>query len=478
LRELKQERSDSVLRIIRICTQPIREIYRGFRLGTISVYCCLLIGIGAELILLSRIDYVLLKRVGLPIYPTGMAYLVYAILVSCLGFLLWGIRQAISREKMIDRLTGVFLNAGFKNAIGKLPYFISDHPVDDFSRKLRISNAGFPLNKFKSAKESLEASLQVYIDDMRENRSRATVDIIYAHEPMPKRTVIENLMALKGYKFVVGRTRATQVTSSLIENPHLMISGQTGGGKSTATRQIITTLYVNQPQTQFLLVDLKGGLEFQLFEGIRGIQVVGSVEQAARELSILDAILDERMEALKQDGSKDIEQFMCRHRKLAKGKSSRRTPLFRIVIVIDEAAEMFLVQDSRYAQSIQKARRVLSRIARLGRAVGVHLIVATQRPDKQSLDPQVKANLTGVLCFQMQNDASSISVLGNGRATDLPDIPGRAIWKSGPSMTEVQTPLMDPSEVEETFKSFRATELAEESIGEMSNLESSKSKES
>lgn len=78
----------------------------------------------------------------------------------------------------------------------------------------------------------------------------------------------------------------------------------------------------------------------------------------------------------------------------------------------------------------------------------------------------------------MQNDASSISVLGNGRATDLPDIPGRAIWKSGPSMTEVQTPLMDPSEVEETFKSFRATQLAEESIGDVSDSGSPKFKES
>ena len=478
MRELRQERNDSVFRLIRICTQPFREIYRGFRLGTISIYYCLLVGLGTELLLLSRIDYMLLKNMGISTYPTGMGYLIYSILVACLGFLLWGIRQAVSREKMIDRLTMVFLNAGFKNAIGKLPYFIADHPVDDFSRKLRISNAGFPLSKFKHAKESLEASLQVYIDDMRENRTRATVDIIYAHEPMPKRTVIENIMALKSYKFVVGRTRAKQVTTSLIENPHLMISGQTGGGKSTAIRQIITTLYVNQPQTQFLLVDLKGGLEFQLFEGIRGIDVAGSVEQAARELSILDSVLDERMAALKQSGAKDIEQFMNRHRNRTQEKSSRRLPLYRIVVVIDEAAEMFLVQDARHAQSIQKARRVLSRIARLGRAVGVHLIVATQRPDKQSLDPQVKANLTGVLCFQMQNDASSISVLGNGRATDLPDIPGRAIWKNGPSMTEVQTPLMDPSEVEEIFKSFRSTQLVEKSKDEKVNAGLLKGKDS
>ncbi len=458
MRELKHERSDNLYRWIRICTQPFREVYRGIRKRTISIYYCLAIGIGAEVILLSRLDYNFLKSLRINVYPTGTGYLIYSLFAAFSGFLIWGVRQTIAREKMLERLTRVFLNSGFKNAIGKLPAFINDIPVDDFSRKLRISNAGFSLSKFRSAKESLEAGLQVYIDDIRENRSTATVDILYAHDPMPKHTVVENLMALKNYRFVVGRTRAKQITSSLLETPHLMVSGQTGGGKSTAIRQIVTSLYVNQPLTQFLLVDLKGGLEFQLFEGIRGIEVAGSVEQAARELATLDAILDERMTALKAAGCKDIDQYINRHRKTANNIPSRRLPLYRIVIVIDEAAEMFLVHDPQHAQSIQKARRVLSRIARLGRAVGVHLIVATQRPDKQSLDPQVKANLTGVLCFQMQNDASSIAVLGNGRATDLPDIPGRAIWKSGPAMTEVQTPMMSPNEVEEIIKAFKATD--------------------
>lgn len=467
MRELKHERNDNIYRWLRICTQPIYEIYRGFRYRTISIYYCLAIGLGAELILLTRIDYQILRSFGIHAYPTGNTYLVYTVLTALSGFFVWGIRQTISREKLLDRLTRVFLNSGFKNAIGKLPAFIMDLPVDDFSRKLRISNAGFALTKFKSAKESLEAGLQIYIDDIKENRTTATVDIIYAHDPMPKHTVIENLLALKGYKFVVGRTRSKQVTTSLVETPHLMISGQTGGGKSTAIRQIITSLYVNQPQTQFVMVDLKGGLEFQLFENIRGIEVVGDVEHAARELVTLDAVLDERMAALKSGGCKDIDQYISRYRKNVSGPPSRRLPLYRIVVVIDEAAEMFLVQDSHHAQSIQKARRVLSRIARLGRAVGVHLIIATQRPDKQSLDPQVKANLTGVLCFQMQNDASSIAVLGNGRATDLPDIPGRAIWKTGPAMTEVQTPIMTPGEVEEIFRALRATSQVAETQSEV-----------
>lgn len=460
MKELKKEQHDSFYRWLRVVSQPFYEVYRGFRYQTLSIYYCLGIGLLVELILLTRLDRKLLLSLHIKAYPSGNAYLFYMITLALSGFVIWGVRQTLAKEKLLERLTRVFLNAGFKNAIGRLPSFVSDVPVDDFSRKLRISNAGFALSKFRSAKESLEAGLQIYIDDIKENREKATVDIIYAFDPMPKHTVIENIAALKGYKFVVGRTRAKQVTTSLLENPHFMISGQTGGGKSTAIRQIITSLYVNQPQTEFILIDLKGGLEFQLFEGIRGMKIIGSVDKAAGQLSALDQILNDRMAKLKSAGCKDIDQYILRHKKSADKQASRTLPLYRIVVVIDEAAEMFLVQDAANAQSIQKARRALSRIARLGRAVGVHLIVATQRPDKQSLDPQVKANLTGVLCFQMQNDSSSIAVLGNGRATDLPDIPGRAIWKAGPALTEVQTPMMSPSEVEEILKTFKATHVS------------------
>lgn len=104
------------------------------------------------------------------------------------------------------------------------------------------------------------------------------------------------------------------------------------------------------------------------------------------------------------------------------------------------------------ARSVRRGVHVASRN---GRPEPTLLVIATQRPDSRSLDPQVKANLSGVLCFAMQNDSSSITVLGNGRATDLPLIPGRAIWKEGPLMMEVQTPYLSVDEADKLLEPFR-----------------------
>jgi S-DNA-T family DNA segregation ATPase FtsK/SpoIIIE len=165
--------------------------------------------------------------------------------------------------------------------------------------------------------------------------------------------------------------------------------------------------------------------------------------------------MESRLKLLKKNACKDILDYFkipkADRLKLDSDEKNSGEDLARHMIVVDEAAEMFLSGEGRSTAEVNSAKAVLSRVARQGRAVGIHLVVATQRPDARALDTQIKANLTGVLCFPMANDASSILVLGNGRATDLPFIPGRALWKQGRELQEVQTPLLSTKEMLSLF---------------------------
>lgn len=341
--------------------------------------------------------------------------------------------------------------------LGKTPRFLSDTPLDEFTRKLRLTTANFPKQQFESAKPSLETSLRVYIDEIRENRTYGCIDIIYSYQPMSTHEALGELINLKKFHFKIGAARSRCIIGNLCETPHLLVAGQTGGGKSTFLRQLITTLYLKNESMAFVLIDLKGGLEFQLFEDLPRINVLPGISQAINELKRVEQQMLSRMDLLKKNKVKDIDAFNKAMSKAEKSKRSQNPVkrLGRLLLIVDEATEIFLTGSHATATEVQKSRRILSQIARQGRAVGVHLVIATQRPDTRSLDPQVKANLTGVLCFPMANAASSMTVLGNGRATELPAITGRAIWKSGIEMVEVQTPYLSSEDAERFLAPYR-----------------------
>lgn len=438
------ERIQATLKNASLLLEPIKELIRGIETNSIPWHICAGWMVGSVLVLFFKIDFFVLSHTrfsGLyPYHP--ILYKIYAFSFSTLAFWIWAWGEVKKKKDKLKILTNAFKNAGLQSKIGRLPNLISDYPLDPLTRKMRLTNAGFPVSSFRDQSKYIESELGIFIDEIKENRERRAVDVIYSHFPMANEVLYSQGSSSRSYEFLVGQTRAHSITTSLRDTPHLLVAGQTGGGKSTFLRQLIVHLYIHEKGCKFLLIDLKGGLEFSMFENRKSFVVVPHVLAAVEQLQHINTLLDERMAFLKENQCKDIDSYF------KKEKAEKPVNLSRQIVVVDEAAEMFLAGHHAKSTEVQAARAILSRIARQGRAVGVHIVVATQRPDSRSLDPQVKANLTGVVCFQMMNDASSIAVLGNGRATDLPKIPGRAIWKNGIEMIEVQTPFLSAEEAE------------------------------
>lgn len=441
-------------------SQPSIEVFYGLVNGTCPTLVCISFGFIFDLLLLTGLDHSLMNlvRVGW-LYPSNRwLHCVYVIAGATGGFYFWGLRQTLFRNHVLSRLSEVFQSAGLKSPLGKLPNYVFDKPLDETTRKLRVTNAYLSLDSFKAARKTLESALHVYIDDIKENRSKGTVDILYSHYEMPNNFKFD-FSAFKGKSdFFIGTTRSRQVQASFEQTPHLLIGGQTGGGKSTFLRQLITTLYIRNPDFRFTLIDLKGGLEFQQFENLKRVDVVDSVPFAKERLDALSAQLEIRQKLLRLNNCKDIAQLMALPKEEWKSEgvgAEIDKAYFRHVIVVDEAAELFLAGGSLKANDVQEARRTAARIAALGRAVGMHLIVATQKPDVKAVDGQIKANLTGLVAFQMPNLGCSQSILSNGRAAELPPIPGRAIWKNGLEQVEVQTPFMSVDQATQLLAPFR-----------------------
>jgi len=441
---------------------PLEALWEGVRAKTLPLATLGILALAIQLSVYRHWDWILWDRLHMAAwYPSGFkpfCWYYTAVVLSPLW--LWAMWQAGRKRIRLRRLTETFRSIGLQNNLGNIPNYISDWAIDAHTRKLRLTRAALPMEAFRKKTDALQGALQIHVDEMRENRELGTVDIIYAHAPMPSQFGIdkERLAKLSVGEFLVGTTRSHTLRSCLREVAHLLVAGQTGGGKSTFLRQLITSLYLKDRAATFVLIDLKGGLEFQTFERLPRIAVIPSVALAIHQLKWVSEAIDARMALLKEAGCRDLEEYLARRSKDKNGARqmpATTMPLQRQVIVVDEAAEMFLAGDHATGQDVQLARRILSQVARQGRSLGIHLIVATQRPDSRALDPQIKANLPGVLCYQMVNDASSISVLGTGRATDLPAIPGRGIWKRGGDLVEVQTPFLSLDDAEALLEPLR-----------------------
>ena len=244
-------------------------------------------------------------------------------------------------------------------------------------------------------------------------------------------------------KDLIGRNRV----SDLCQMPHLLIAGSTGTGKSVFLNSLILSmLYKGTPdELKMVMIDPKR-LELGLYEDIPHLlaPVVTDPKVASNVLRNATREMESRLKLLAARGVRNIDQY---NRTFQKGQSlslfddaetAEHKPLPYIVIVIDELADLMMVDTTNVEESI-------TRLAQMARAVGIHLILATQRPSVDVITGLIKANFPARISFRVASkvDSRTIldangaeSLLGRGDMLYLPAGSARLNRMHGPYVTE------------------------------------------
>ncbi|MBI1734228.1 MAG: DNA translocase FtsK [Candidatus Rokubacteria bacterium] len=197
------------------------------------------------------------------------------------------------------------------------------------------------------------------------------------------------------------------VVADLAAMPHLLVAGATGSGKSVGLNSMICSiLYKATPaEVRFLLIDPKR-LELSIYEGIPHLlsPVVTDAKEAAARLRWIVGKMEERYKELQQKQVRSIEGY----NRLVEPEA--RLPYW--VVVVDELADLMMV-------SAGEVQTSLVRLAQIARAVGIHLIVATQRPSVDVVTGLIKANFPTRIAFQMASKVDSRTVLDANGAEQL-----------------------------------------------------------
>lgn len=438
-----------------------REMREGFKHRTFPAHYVGGLSFLLASFILFGLDYRSLRAIGLAsLYPfKPFFYWIWVILwVILIPYFGWGWIRVNQLRKMLKALGEIFKNNGLVTLTGKMPGYISDKAIEGELRELRLTMNGIPKSKFEGVKEQLGTALHGYLEEIRENRTLGELIIRYARSNIPEYSVFDDPRGYPANSFVVGDTRTERLIVSLQDVPHLLIAGATTSGKSTFLRQMVTTLYFCNPAMKFIFLDFKGKVEGNDFERLDRIEVHGDLSEALGVLEKTTESIQERLELLNINKVKNIDEF---HRKKLSDIQWTKSidnlgEMQRLLLVIDEAAMVFLANALVNAEQVSQARRNAAIIAAQGRAVGIHLVISTQRPDVKAVDGMIKANLVGRLSFAMADNASSMTILDSVRAADLPpSIKGRAIWRDGNQLTEVQVPHFKSEILEKWVGSLR-----------------------
>ena len=316
------------------------------------------------------------------------------------------------------------LRAGFYNAAYEVPLLVKYQEIDKNRQILTFEGVGFPRTLWEDHQQELESVFKGYIGQIKEIDRRTIEIVTVANENAFQKILWDdrNIDWKNDARIILGKGLVEDVWINVDKIPHLLLGATTGGGKTVLLKSILWQHL--KRNNKVIIADFKGGVDFS--EGWHQLtEIITDEEQLLAKLEEIVAEMENRKKLFVSHKAKNIGEY--------RQKVSSDIP--RIIFACDEIAELM---DKTGASKEKKAlldsiELQISSIARLGRAFGIHLVLATQRPDAQTINGQIKANVDGGrICGKADSILSTI-VIGDGRAHEaIPkDSQGRFINQDG-----------------------------------------------
>jgi S-DNA-T family DNA segregation ATPase FtsK/SpoIIIE len=322
-----------------------------------------------------------------------------------------------------------------------------------------VPDAGIKISRIKNLEDDIALSLSalgiriiapipgkgtIGIEVPNKNREMVSIRSVFSIQSFAKTD--------KELPIALGKTISNEVlVIDLAKMPHLLVAGATGQGKSVGLNVILTSLiYKRHPsQLKFVLVDPKK-VEMSLYSKLERHYlaklpnseeaIITDTKKVVHTLNSLCIEMENRYEILKDAGARNLKEYNAKFvsRKLNPKEGHRFLPY--IVLVIDELADLMMTAG-------KEVETPIARLAQLARAIGIHLVVATQRPSVNVITGVIKANFPARLSFRVTSKVDSRTILDTGGADQLVG-QGDMLLSSGSDIIRLQCPFVDTPEIE------------------------------
>lgn len=331
------------------------------------------------------------------------------------------------------------LKVGLVNHAGEAPALIAKRQDSDNPRLTiwEFDPCGIPLGEWEDKRARIETALDITIAKMTwaEGRKLIRVYAVPAKSDFPALLPWnDKYLSPESFVLVLGESLTGAVTVNLANIPHILLGGSTGSGKSVLLKLLL--MQSLRKGAEVYIADFKGGVDFpKVWQ--KKCRMCFTEEDLLYTLGQLVAVLEYRKGRLAETGCPNLDAY----------NEATGDNLPRLVFACDEVAEL-LDKTGRSKEEKEQLGQIenrLATLARLGRAFGIHLILATQRPDANILSGQIKNNLDFRVCGRADNVLSQIILDNTSAADQIPkDARGRFITGDG---TVFQAYLLDEKQL-------------------------------